>query len=309
MDGIEHTWTHDLRLKIDYLLRASLQQQQRDDDLRIAQGRILDALNRRRRRQRLADYEFKVFSQWGEDGIIQHLIREVPIVHRTFIEFGVEDFMESNCRYLLMNDNWQGFVIDGSDANIARLRNAYFYWKHDLRSIAAFVTAENIDSLLRSAGFDEDLGLLSIDIDGVDFWVLQAIECVRPRILVAEYNALFGADRIITVPYDPAFQRSRKHYSNLYYGASLGAMTALAMARGYDLVGTNSVGSNAFFVRRDVRPKSLPVLDVAQAFTPCHIRESRDPSGNLTYADRHQQFEMIRGLPVVNLATGEIEPL
>jgi hypothetical protein len=257
----------------------------------------------------LADYEFKVFSQWGEDGIIQRLIHEVPLAHRTFIEFGVEDFMESNCRYLLMNDNWQGMVLDGSTRNIETLRASYFFWKHDLQAVAAFITAENIDALLAKAGFESDLGLLSVDVDGVDFWILQAVECVQPRILVVEYNSLFGPERIITVPYEADFQRTRKHHSNLYYGASLGAMTALATVRGYDLVGTNSAGSNAFFVRRDVRPESLPALAVEQAFNPCWIREARDAQGRLTYASRGAQLDMIRGLPVFNIATGQIEPL
>jgi hypothetical protein len=309
MDGIEPRLTREIAYKLDLLIHAWASQQQRDDDLAINLARVLTVLTRPRRSTRLTDHEFKVFSQWGEDGILQHLVAEVPIAHRTFIEFGVEDFFESNCRLLLMKDNWRGFVIDGSEANIARLRSSYFYWKHDLQSRAAFVTAENIDTLLASAGFDPDVGVLSIDIDGVDFWVWQAIKSVHPRIVVAEYNALFGPERIITVPYEPDFQRTRKHYSNLYYGASLAALTALAWTRGYDLVGTNSVGTNAFFVRRDVRPHTLPALTVEQAFTPCHIREMRDREGRLTYADRNEQFEAIRGLPVYNVATGEIEPL
>ena len=90
------------------------------DEIKINQGRILADLQRERRSDRLADYEFKVFSQWGEDGILQHLTTHLAIANRTFIEFGVEDFFESNCRSLLMKDQWSGFVIDGSPANIAR---------------------------------------------------------------------------------------------------------------------------------------------------------------------------------------------
>jgi hypothetical protein len=309
MDGNQRNDLGDLNQKVNYLLHMIALDQQRGDEARINQGRILTELYRARSGRRLADYEFKVFSQWGEDGIIQRLIHEVPLAHRTFIEFGVEDFMESNCRYLLMNDNWQGMVLDGSTRNIETLRASYFFWKHDLQAVAAFITAENIDALLAKAGFESDLGLLSVDVDGVDFWILQAVECVQPRILVVEYNSLFGPERIITVPYEADFQRTRKHHSNLYYGASLGAMTALATVRGYDLVGTNSAGSNAFFVRRDVRPESLPALAVEQAFNPCWIREARDAQGRLTYASRGAQLDMIRGLPVFNIATGQIEPL
>lgn len=309
MDGNERNGLADLTQRVNYLLHMRAQDQQRTDELRINQGRILTELYRARGGQRLQDYEFKVFSQWGEDGIIQRLIAAVPLAHRTFIEFGVEDFMESNCRFLLMNDNWQGMVLDGSARNMESLRAAYFFWKHDLQAVTAFITAENIDALLAASGFDPDLGLLSIDVDGVDFWILQAISCVRPRILITEYNALFGPERIITVPYEADFQRTRKHHSNLYFGASLGAMTALAAVRGYDLVGTNSTGSNAFFVRRDVRPDSLPALTVEEAYTPCRIREARDAQGRFTYASRDEQLAMVRGLPVFNVATGELEPL
>lgn len=308
MDGLQRAGVGDLIARLDYLVHNAALGQQRHDETKINQGRILTELYRARGGRRLSDFEFKVFSQWGEDGIIQRLIAEVPIAHRTFIEFGVEDFMESNCRYLLMNDNWQGMVLDGSAANIERLRTSYFFWKHDLRAEAQFITAENIDHLLGRAGFDVDLGLLSVDVDGMDFWILESIRCVRPRILVTEYNALFGPERIVTVPYEADFQRTRKHHSNLYYGASLGAMTALAIARGYDLVGTNSTGSNAFFVRSDVRPHSLPALSVAEAYTPCRIREARDAGGRLTFASREEQEAIIRGLPVYNVATGELEP-
>jgi hypothetical protein len=309
MDGLQRAGMGDLIARLDYLVRNTALEQHRHDELKINQGRILTELYRARGGRRLADFEFKVFSQWGEDGIIQRLIAEVPIVNRTFIEFGVEDFMESNCRYLLMNDNWQGMVLDGSPTNIERLRASYFFWKHDLRAEAQFITAENIDGLLSRADFDADLGLLSVDVDGMDFWILESIRCVTPRILVTEYNALFGPERIITVPYESDFQRTSKHHSNLYYGASLGAMAALAIARGYDLVGTNSTGSNAFFVRSDVRPDSLPALTVEEAYTPCRIREARDAQGRLTFASREAQAEVIRGLPVYNVATGEIEPL
>ncbi len=294
---------------VQHLAYATAANLRRSEEIKINQGRILAELYRQRGGTNVQDYEFQVFSQWGEDGILQYLVREVPLANRTFIEFGVEDFAESNCRFLMMKDNWQGLVLDSSERNIAAIRDSYYFWKYDLQAVQAFVTAENIDALLAAAGFDADLGVLSVDIDGMDFWVLQAVRCVRPRILITEYNALFGPDRIVTVPYQADFERLRRHPSGLFYGASLGAMTALAISRGYDLVGTNSNGTNAFFVRSDVRPAGLPALTVQEAFTPCRVREMRDAAGRLTYADRQTQLAAIRGLPVVNLVTGEIEPL
>ena len=186
--------------KIRQALQVSLNGESRLDDVSINQGRILSSLNEAKTSKRLKDFEFKVFSQWGEDGIIQHLTRAVDIKNKTFIEFGVEDFFESNCRFLMMKDDWRGFVIDGSRENIARLKKSNFYWKHHLDAVDAFITKDNINALLAKSGFDADLGILSVDLDGNDYYVLEAIENFRPRILICEYNPIFGATRKISVP-------------------------------------------------------------------------------------------------------------
>ena len=282
---------------------------QRLDDLAIAQGIVLARLNESRSSTRLKDHEFKVFSQWGEDGILQYLTRAIEIKNTTFIEFGVEDFREANCRFLLMKDNWKGFVIDGSEVNIGRLRESNFYWKFQLDAIDAFITRENINGLLARSGFDEDLGILSIDLDGIDYYVLDSIDTFRPRILICEYNAIFGADRKISVPYDPRFQRTAGHHSNLYFGASLAALAYLADKKGYTLVGTCSSGGNAFFVRNDLLNQKLEALTPAEAFTPSHFRESRDEEGHLSFVGGEARLELIRGMPVLNVETGKIEPL
>jgi len=279
------------------------------DQVKVNQGRILATLNASRTSKNLQDYEFKVFSQWGEDGILQQLTQTVPIAHRNFIEFGVEDFFESNCRYLMTKDNWQGFVIDGSPANIARMKSAPFYWQHQLNAIEAFVTRDNINELLAKSGFDPDLGILSIDLDGNDFHVLQAITGFTPRILVCEYNAVFGPSRALTVPYRPDFQRSKAHASHLYWGASLAAMTLLAQQRGYSLVGTNSAGNNAFYLRNDLVTDRFQVLSAEQAYAPSSYRESRDAHGQLSFEPAHRQLRLLQGLPVVDVDTGREELL
>ena len=147
------------------------------EEIKINQGLILSNLTsiESKKQKNIQDYEFKVFSQWGEDGILQYLIRSIEIKYKTFIEFGVEDFSESNCRFLLMKDNWQGFVIDGSETNIQKLKNSYYYWKYDLECKYKFITKDNINNLLLESGFDKDLGLLSIDLDGNDYYILEAI--------------------------------------------------------------------------------------------------------------------------------------
>jgi hypothetical protein len=291
------------------LIKALVKLQERLDTQAISQSLVILELRRNNSSPNLHEHEFKVFSQWGEDGIIQKLTQIVPIANRTFIEFGVEDFLESNCRYLLMKDNWSGFVVDGSARNVEKIRSAHFYWKHELTAHCSFITRENINEVLAHSGFDEDLGLLSVDIDGMDYHVLKAITGYRPRLLVVEYNAVFGGDRNITVPYDSSFYRTRAHASNLYFGASFGAMVSLATSMGYVLVGTCSAGVNAFFVRKDLENEAVRAFAGTAGFTDSKTRESRDAGGNLTFISGAARLPVIRGLPVLNVDTGAVEPL
>jgi len=282
---------------------------QRFDEIKFNQGVILSNLNRNKNTNNIKDYEFKVFSQWGEDGIIQHLIQTIEIKNKTFIEFGVEDFFESNCRFLLMNDDWKGFVIDGSTSNIQRLKNSYFYWKHDLVCIDKFITKDNINEILATSNFEEDLGILSVDLDGNDYHILNTIKNFNPRILICEYNPYFGDTRKISIPYQPDFDRTNAHHSNLYWGASLAAMTYLANLKGYTLVGTGSMGSNAFYVRNDLLNDKLDVVSVKEAYSPVNCRESRDEQGNLTFLSVDKRLAVIKGLPVLEVEQQVIETI
>lgn len=266
-----------------------------------ALGRIEQRQLAERPAQTLHEVEFRVYSQWGEDGILQRLVSLVPVERKIFVEFGVEDYAEANTRFLLVNDNWSGLVMDGSAANIARLRADPVYWRHNLKAVHAFVTAENINEILRSNGLEGDIGLLSIDIDGNDYWVWKAIEAVRPAITVVEYNWRFGAERRVTVPYDPAFDRRRAHHSMVYYGASLAALESLGAEKGMDLVGCNSAGNNAFFVRRELRPAVLPRLSAKEAFVAGSFREARLPSGAQAFTSPVEEAELLAGLPVVEV--------
>lgn len=274
------------------------------DELKLSQGLILSELQRNKPPGPLADFEFKIFSQWGEDGIIQYLTRHVPLANRTFIEFGVEDFSESNCRFLLMKDNWQGFVIDGSDANMARLRASQMYWKHRLTARAAFIDRDNVVSLLDESGFDRDLGILSVDVDGVDYHLLERLSAWQPRIVIVEYNSAFGSTRAVTVPYDASFVRSKAHSSNLYWGASLPAFQHLLHARGYALVGVNGVGSNAFFVRRELLGDRIREVGMAEGFRDSTFREARGEAGELLFVSARSGRRAIAHLPVIDTQSG-----
>ncbi len=250
---------------------------------------------------------FGVFSQFDEDGIIQFLVSHVEIKHRTFVEFGVEHYEESNTRFLLINDNWQGMIMDGSEENMDYVKNDRVSRKYDLQAYCEFITKENINKLIERSGFDEDLGLLSVDIDGNDYWVWEAITCVRPRIVVAEYNSVFGLDPVST-PYKADFQRTKAHHSNLYYGVSLSALIYLGEKKGYKFVGSNLRGNNAFFVRKDLAG-GFPERTLEQEYVPSLFREGRDSKGNLTLLRGAERRKVIARLPVVNVITGETGPL
>jgi hypothetical protein len=246
---------------------------------------------------------FRVFSQWDEDGIIQYLISKLCIEKKTFIEFGVEDYEESNTRFLLVNNHWQGMVLDARAGDIRYIQRDKIYWKYDLQAMCTWITRENVNELLFKAGFGEDVGLLSIDIDGNDYWIWEAIQSIRPRIVIVEYNSLFGL-RPIAVPYKEDFQRTAGHYSNLYYGSSLGALHHLARKKGYLLLGSNEWGHNAFFVRADVAGE-FRGLGAREAHVESKFRESRDATGRPTYVRGSARIKLIESLPVVEVVTGE----
>ena len=253
--------------------------------------------------QTLQGSEFTVFSQWGEDGIIQYLLRHVPIENDIFVEFGVESYQESNTRFLLVNNNWSGLVIDGDSANISFIRSDPICCYHDLKTDCAFITKDNINALLERNGISGDIGLLSIDIDGNDYWVWESIHTIRPRIVVCEYNSLWGDKLSVSIPYDPAFDRTRAHYSNLYFGASITALATLAEAKGYSLVGSNTAGNNLFFVRDDLMG-DFQAVTPKDAWVQSRFRESRDDSGRLTFLPFPDRLRQVAGMPLINLDDG-----
>jgi len=255
-------------------------------------------------RRPLREAEFKVSSQWGDDGIIQYLIQQAGVTSQTFVEFGVQDYRESNTRFLLMNDNWRGLVIDGDPNYVASIRADDIYWRYDLSSLAAFITKENINDLIKGAGFAGPLGILSVDIDGNDYWVWEAINVVDADIVIVEYNSVFGPRRTVSVPYDPAFVRQNAHSSYLFWGCSLAALCLLAERKGYVFVGCNSNGNNAYFVKAS-RAANLVALTPEQGYVESRFRESRDEQGRLSFVGGADRFALIADTTVVNVATLE----
>jgi hypothetical protein len=194
--------------------------------------------------------------------------------------------------------NWSGLVLDGSESNVQQIIHSPIFWKHQLKAVSAFITRENINDLLLANNVDRNLGILSIDIDGVDYWVWEAINCVTPSIVVIEYNSLFGDEQAVTVPYRADFQRSKAHFSCSYYGASLAALESLGSRKGYALVGSNSAGNNAFFVREDLLRAPLKRVSAKDAYVRRGFREARDESGKLALPSFDEEQKLIAKLPL-----------
>jgi hypothetical protein len=274
----------------------------------LSQGNLLSNQQNFINSDNINDYEFKIFSQRGEDGIIQYLIKHVSIKNKIFIEFGVENYMESNTRFLMMNNNWSGLIIDGSAENIDSIRKREWFWKYDLKTQCAFIDRDNINELLDKDGF-KDIGILSID--GNDYWIFQELNFskLNPSIVIIEYNGLFGSERTISVPYDKCFNRTKAHFSNLFFGASLAALVHLASQKGYELIGCCDAGSNAFFVRKDLLNNKVRKLSVLKAYKEDKCRQSRGRRGELSLLVGNERLSIIQGLNVVNVLTNEIEKL
>ncbi|WP_034890211.1 hypothetical protein [Gillisia sp. Hel_I_29] len=277
-------------------------------DIKLQNGRIWSSQIKNKKVETLHDAEFKVFSQWGDDGIIQYLINYLEIKNKIFVEFGVEDYLESNTRFLLINDNWSGLVIDGSEMNIAKIKKDEIYWKYDLIAKSAFITKDNINQLIEEEGISDEIGLLHIDIDGNDYWIWKALTIVKPILMIVEYNSVFGYARAITIPYEEDFVWTAAHYSNLYFGTSILGLCDLAEEKGYSFIGSNSAGNNAYFVKNEFL-KGLNPLTAKEGYVEMKFRQSRDKDGNLNYLRGNEILKSINGMPIYNTRSNKIEKL
>ncbi|MDB9937288.1 hypothetical protein OAD13_04470 [Candidatus Pelagibacter sp.] len=268
------------------------------NELKILTG--LSLLEKKKDINNINDNELKIFSQFGEDGIIDFLVKKINLQNKTFIEFGVEDYEESNTKFLLEAKNWRGLVFDSSQKFIDIIKKKDFYWRNNLIAVKAFITAENIDNLIKQNFLHEEVGLMSIDIDGNDYWVWKAIETYKPAIVIIEYNARFGYKKSVSIPYKKDFDRIAEHHSSIYFGASLMALYKLGKEKGYSLVGTNTNGNNSFFIRDDFLKKNenLKTYTPEQCFHINSFNELRDKNGNILDRNSNKEQEILNNLPL-----------
>jgi hypothetical protein len=281
--------------------------------------------------RRIPFIERREYSQNGEDGIIAAVFAKIGTTNRVCVEFGVEDGLQCNCRYLLKHRGWTGLLMDGGEwpTTIHKQNNKHIHeqtansqqggwratggeeegpalhessarrrgdsealeesarrhgagrsgdWRagalapplspdkggnnHSLGVHQEFITAENIETLFEKYSVPPEFDLLSIDIDGNDYWVWKAIQNFHPRVVIMEYNANKGPNLSVTIPYDPAFRWDGSDYQ----GASLKALEKLGREKGYTLVATDPCGVNAFFVLAPLVPGNFDPPPFAQIF-------------------------------------------
>jgi hypothetical protein len=218
--------------------------------------------------------EATFFSQNGEDGVILYLFALLGHGDRISAELCAGDGIECNTANLIVNHAWHGLLVDGDPDNVHLAQEFYAHsrqqWYDPPVIRQSWVTAESAPSLLKEAAVDNPLDLLVIDIDGMDFWVWRSLAHLRPRVVVVETNPALGEQRM-TLVYDPDFVRPD---SIPFAGSSLPAMVELGAALGYQFVGTERFGINAFFIRSDLLPEQLPVPSVREVLSTASVQRS-----------------------------------
>ncbi len=222
----------------------------------------------------LKDTYMRAFSQNGEDGVLLFLFSVLGTTSRVAVEICAGDGIQCNTANLIVNHGWDGLLVDGNPSLVERGRKFYSRCPDTFSSPPIFlnewVTTENVNDLVIDSGIGVDVDLLSLDLDGVDYWVWKELDIISPRVVVLEYQDIWGPDVAKTVPYRPDFTGDPTFN---YQGASLLAFVKLARSKGYRLVGTERLGFNAFFVRDDVGPDVIPEIDHRQCFSHRKVRE------------------------------------
>jgi hypothetical protein len=205
----------------------------------------------------------KAFSQFEEDGILLAIFAAIGNGTKRFVDIGAHDGVNSNCANWALNFGWHGVFIDGDAAALARGRHFYGRYPDPFSFppvfVQAHITPQNINALIQNAGFEGDIDLVSLDLDGSDYWIWQALTVVRPRVVVFETHVEFGLHNIV-VPYKAV----GKNRHPLYHGASPMAVSLLAAQKGYRLVAANDLGHNHIYLRNDLLNDLIPTISVAQ---------------------------------------------
>lgn len=197
-----------------------------------------------------ATWEFSGFSQNGEDGVLDVLRKQLTNTNRYFVEIGSADGMQNNSSWLVVAEQYAGLMVEGNPTLVSRAKRLIPHYSIGAECVNMFVNSDSVEDL-RSLALHSDPDVFSLDIDGVDYYVAEAVfnAGFQPKIFVVEYNSVFGPERSATVPYKENFSFGKEHSTRLYYGVSVSAWRKLFAKHGYRFVTVDSKGVNAFFVR------------------------------------------------------------
>lgn len=214
---------------------------------------------------------FRVFSQFEEDGKLLFIFSVIGMEKKSFVEIGSDDGINSNCANLYFNFGWHGVFIDANKKSVRRGMKFFQKYPHPYfykpKFVCAKVTPDNINQLIQQTGYSGEIGLLSIDIDGDDYWIWKAITVIDPRVVIIESHNEFG-DKNIVIPYNAP-------YDSEIHGASPVAMSKLAKKKGYRLVGANEMGFNLIFIKQELMKDQLPEVTVDSILTHPSVKENR----------------------------------
>lgn len=254
--------------------------------LKVAQRRLFNYYQHEISNERLWDLSetgFRNYSQFEEDGILLYIFAAIGTTNKLFVDIGSADGINSNCANLAINFGWHGLFIDGNEHRINFGKS--YYEKHPdteafpPKFVQAFVQQENINQIIEEQGFSGEVDLVSIDLDGNDYWIWDALSIIQPRVVIIETHVEFGLNNIV-VPYDKDYSYPGKHPD--YHGASPVAMAKLAKRKGYRLVGSNLYGFNTIYVKQGVGEDILPEVSVESVLS--HPRNK----------ERYKLFEPIK---------------
>ena len=222
---------------------------------------------------KLSEVGFRKYSQFEEDGMLLHIFALMPPLNRKCVEICAGNGRECMTANLIINHGWFGFLFDGNEHSVEAGRRFFSTCKDTFFNPPVFtnawITAENVNILIADFGVKGPIDLLSLDMDGMDYWIWKAINVIDPLVVVCETHNSIPAERAITVPYDPAFICRNEDYR----GASLAAMCKLAEAKGYRLIGTHRYGFNAFFMKTGVGEDLFPEVKPSSCLNdPVSIR-------------------------------------
>lgn len=304
MNTRRNKFIHRLLNNTYLLLRGFLSPEIRNFKFALGQSAILASRHSHSKVKNLWDAEVKVYSQWGEDGILDYICEIIALAKPRFLEIGAGNFLECNSRFIAEFRNASVVAVDArADLLSAPLHS--LKWKNHIELVHEWITPDNINNIIELAEQKmNSVDIFSLDLDGNDYWILERANLSQVKVVVVEYNALFGSTHEVTVPRNDRFERHKEHASGLYYGASLKAFVELLKLKGFVFIGTNRSCVNAFFIKKNLRSKFKTLkMQNLDKYVDSTIRESRDSFGKLSFLAGIDRNIVIESLPLWNVAS------